>query len=188
MPPFNINDFRSSFVLEPANPTNYEVLITKGPPIMVEVGGAINFANTLRYRCESCAIPSKSLLFANRKTYGPNRKVAYGAEYRDVSFSFIVSDNMQEKEYFDIWQRMIVDNDEVSGGITTHDASYYDDYIGEIEIRYYEKGGKNTYKIVLMEAYPIEVQEVPLSWTSNNEYMRVTVTLAYRDFYEERLF
>jgi hypothetical protein len=181
---FDITKFRSSLTSDVANPTNYEVEIYKEPDTLLTEG--YEFPKIIKFRCETCALPAKNMKSVDRMTYGPVRRVAYSADYTPVTFSFIATDSMKEKEYFEIWQRSIVDNTE-SADSTIHDVAYYDDYIGEIWIKYYDKSGRNTYLTKLKEAYPISVQETPLSWNSNNEYIRITVTMMYRLFEEERI-
>lgn len=183
---FNINSFRGSFTSgEVANPTNYEVFITRKPNVLQNTSS--EFDRTAQFRCETCSLPSKSMKFTERVTYGASRKIAYASQYDDVSFSFIATDSMSEKEYFALWQKYIVDNDSDSGLENTNSVTYYDDYIGEIRIAFYDKSGKNSYEVILKEAYPIAVQETPLSWNSNNEYVRITVNIAYRSFIERKL-
>ena len=41
--------------------------------------------------------------------------------------SFLLSNDLKEKHYFELWQSLAVDN-------YTHKANYYDDYIGSMEI------------------------------------------------------
>lgn len=179
---FNINDFRSSFNLgEIANPTNYEVKISRFPlslnPYLYDT------IDNLRYRCESCTMPGRNIRASARRTYGPIRKIAVGAEYDDVSFSFIVSESLPEKDFFYKWHELIINND---NDTSLFDTSYYDDYIGDIEIIHYNKNGDKEYTIVLQEAYPISIQDSPLSWNANNDYVRVNVNIAYRKFIEIR--
>lgn len=206
---FDINQFRSSFKdFEPASPTNYEVIIGREPVIIgnqyvnlqVESStpDSINLkklettaralddmARTLIYRCESCSLPSRDLVATNAITYGAPKKMVSGSVYNNVSFSYIVSDNMREKHYFYEWQKSILNNNvrEDIGGI--NDVGYYDSYVGDIDIKSYSKFGDGVYRTTLIDAYPISVQEVQLGWNNTNDYIRVNVVMAYRYFTEE---
>lgn len=178
---FNINEFRSSFVDgEPASPANYEVNIVQIPRIG-ESEERYNDAveGILKYRCNSCTLPGKQMLTTDRLTYGPIRKIVTSSLYTDVRFSFIVSDNKTELIYFNRWHNSIINN-ELNTGIQTHDVEYYDSYTGTVVITHFDKQNKVKYKISLLEAYPISVEEIPLSWDNNNEFVRVEVTMAYK--------
>lgn len=191
---FDINQFRASLRSEVANPTNFEVAITREPNSMSAfaraTGGLVenDFANIVKFRCESCSLPSKAFKVTNMSSYGPPNKVVYATEYSDTSFTFIATDDMPEKEYLALWQESIVNNDNQNGGYNTNNITYYEDYIGEITITYFSKAGVPTYRITFVECYPVLMNETPMSWHSNNDYIKVSVNLTYKYFIEERLF
>ena len=207
---FKINEFRSSFALsgEPASPANFEVSIVRNPTFGLatnaqgQVENALvpfrvrNFDNSfriesrvvenlLKFRCISCSLPGRILNTTDRNTYGPNRKIVTSALYQDVVFSFIVSDDKRELDYFDSWQNFIVDNNINIGSAFSHDVRYYDEYVGDIKIKHLDKQNNIKYIITLLEAYPISVEEIPLSWDNTNEFIRVNVTVAYRSWIKE---
>lgn len=176
----NLAKFRSSFNnYEPASPTNYEVSVIRQP-----IGGVIpgyRFEDEVKFRCISCSLPGKILNTTDRMTYGPNRKIVTSTLFQDVTFSFIVSDDKNELNYFDEWHNFIVDN-RLFDFVETNDVKYYDDYVGDIKITHFDKQNNLKYTISLIEAYPISVEEIPLSWDNNNEFVRVNVTVAYRNW------
>lgn len=184
---FNISDFRNSFKNgEPASPTNYEVTVYRKPRILTVTStnqtpsiSNVDIERDLKYRCITCSMPGKALNTSERSTYGPTRKIANSAMYQDVVFSYIVSDNMGELQYFNEWLNSIVYNTEITGA-SVNDVAYYDDYVGEVFITQYNKSGIPTRKIKLIEAYPIFVNEIPLGWEMNNDYIKIEVTFAYR--------
>lgn len=182
---FDINQFRSSFRdYEPASPTNYEVSIYKLPTVGWKFQNQ-SIERDLTYRCESCSLPSRDLIVSNRMTYGAPNKVVSGGAYNNLSFTFIVSDNMREKNYFYEWQKYIVNNNTYEDETPfINDFAYLDDYVGAITISTFSKFGDLKYQVVLQNAYPISVNEVPLGWNNTNDYVRVTVTIAYKSFYE----
>ena len=203
---FQINQFRSSFYdYEPAAPTNYEVSVMRQPiaftsqsspnstdgvsglQVMPEVAVSAgdDTERLLVYRCESCSMPSRDLIASNRITYGAPKKVAVGSAFNNVTFSFIVSDDMAEKNYFYKWQSYIQNSQfSLDNQSNLSDIAYYNDYVGNIEIKMFSKAGTQKYAVLLKEAYPISVQEVPLGWNNTNDYIRVNVVMAYRYFVE----
>ena len=75
-----------------------------------KVGGDVGTERELTYRAESADIPGRSVASVEHKfqNYGPVNKVAYGQIYGDVTVQFIMSQDMREKEYFEIWQDKMV--------------------------------------------------------------------------------
>lgn len=197
---FDINKFRSSFAGDtPAglsSPALFDVVIRHGagllplsgnPDQSMEIKGGISTVERITYRCESCILPSRTLLASDRKTNGPIRKVATGVNYDDVTLSFILSSDMVEKFYFYQWHKTIVNNEVFANAQYVHDVRYYSDYISDIDIRQYNKIGNHVYQVTLFEAYPISIREVPLGWDLTNEYIKLNVVMAYRNFTESNL-
>lgn len=181
---FSIDKFRSSFgQFEPAAPTNYEISIIRQPKLMLVNGGTLmddnNVENVFKYRCIACSIPGKMMNVSERLTYGPNRRIVTNSAYQDVTFSLIVSDDMKEKQYFTSWHDSIVNN-AVSDNVYTHDVEYYNNYVGTVSIVQFKKDGNPSLAVILEEAYPISVEEIPLGWEMNNDFIRINVTMAYR--------
>lgn len=186
--PFDIKKFRSSFTdYEPASPANYEINVIRPSIAIRQSDGSLVTLDTavedsLQFRCISCSLPGRILNVAERNTYGPVRKIATSSLYSDVTFSFIVSDNKSELKYFTLWHNFIINNTTISNLIQTHDVRYYDDYVGELTISHFDKMNIEKFRIRLNEAYPISVEEIPLSWDNTNEFIRVNVTMAYRNW------
>jgi len=80
---------------------------------------------------------------------------------------------MQEKRIFDDWVDLIQD-------IDTFDMSYYDDLVGEVNIQVLNERNALIYECILFEAFPQNVSVVTLSMDSSTDFMKFTVTMAYR--------
>lgn len=175
---FDITKFRTSFSQfgEPANPTNYKAFFGKLPNLF---GSSYDLTTrTLEYRCESVSIPESSLKSIERKTYGIPEKVAFSKEYQICNVSIILSDNISERDLFYIWQESILESND------RKNILYFDEYVGDFVIQQYNKQGKESYTIILQDAYPLSVQEMPLSWNSNNDYIRLNIALQYTKIIE----
>jgi hypothetical protein len=186
---FNINKFRSSFYGgEPASPTNYEVEIFRNPSLQVlnTLTGRMEPINldvegNLKYRCITCSLPGKMLTAIERNTYGPARKIATGALYTDVVFSFIIGDDAEELNYFHGWMNTISNNTSIADN-PLHNVAYYDNYVTSTFITQFNKFGEVSRKIKLEESYPINIEAVPMGWEMSNDIMKVDVTMAYRNW------
>jgi len=162
----NIDSFRNNLAYHggPAPINRYEVVIPKRS----------GQHSTLSLVCEQAELPGKTILTVEDKLYGPVRKIGYGQMFIDTTMTFICTANgWNEKEFFDDWQNEIVDPD-------MYDASYYEDYITDIQLQTFTEANKPSYKIIFMEAFPLNVGAINLGWSQNNEYARLSVTFAYR--------
>ena len=173
---FNVNDMVASLNKSGfAKPSHFEVFI--------QGGGDIETERELSYRAETVDIPGRSISSVEHKfqNYGPVNKVAYGAIYGDVTVQFLVSQDMREKEYFEIWQEKMVGTGAFSDGQAQYNTKYFDDYAGTIEIRQYGSHG-NLHSIhTLNEAYPLIVNPITMNWAEDGA-VRMGVTFAYRNY------
>lgn len=155
----NISEFIGSFATtELARPSRFEVLISGAPKEFV-------------FRCESAELPGKTFMTHDQKIYGPTQKFPYQHQYNDINLTFIVSDNMGEKVFFDRWMNDI-------SSIESYDFNYKKDYAKEVYIHQYRLNDKKSLSIRLDQAYPIGINQLDLDWSSDGHH-KLVVTLAY---------
>ena len=142
--------------------------------------GVINsgdrISERLQYMCQSCELPGRTVNMADTSTriYGPPRKIPYNTSFVDTTMQFMVSqDSMREKRAFDDWVNLIQD-------IDTFDMSYYDNLVGEVNIKVLNERNSVIYECILFEAFPQNVSVVTLSMDGSTDFMKFTVTMAYR--------
>lgn len=173
---FNVNNMVSSLNKSGlAKTSHFEVYIQGGGDMATE--------RELSYRAETVDIPGRSISSVEHKfqNYGPVNKVAYGSIYGDVTVQFLMSQDMREKEYFEIWQDKMVGTGAFSDGQAQYNTKYFDNYAGTVEIRQYGSHG-NLHSIhTLNEAYPLIVNPVTMNWAEDTA-ARLGVTFAYRNY------
>lgn len=172
-----INSFVSSFKQELARPSRYDVLI----PIPAILAPAyLTTAKNLNLRCESTTLPGRSFATTERK-FGssPIQKIPYQPVYTDVSMTFIVGGDMKERLLFDQWMEIINPS-------STYNFNYRADYVTDIGIIQYDLQNNVTYNAVLIDAYPLEVNQLDLDW-SNDGYHKLSVVFAYTKWQEGTL-
>jgi hypothetical protein len=132
-----------------------------------------NIGALLTLRCESAQLPSRTFATADQKIgSNPITRYAYQSNYNESEMTFIVSDDMSEKVFFDAWMEYI-------NPTLTFDFSYKNDYISTLTINQYGVDNKLTYSINLIDAFPIAVNQLDLDW-SNEGHHKLTVVFAYR--------
>jgi len=224
----NINEFISNMAKAGgfARAAQYEVIIT--PPSATEfvnrlvdgqnigVGRSRNdqfirsnllrlsdVSKQLTLQCQSVALPAHDLQTQNRAYASePGREMVQTHGYAGtIDCTFLLSNDLREKHYFEQWQNLAVDN-------YTHKANYYDDYIGSMEIYQLSTKAKQrvqrnspgphaeitdeehlkfeeerTYGIVASEVYPKTIGAVSFSASSANEISTLDVRFEFRQWY-----
>lgn len=185
--PFNVNNLVSSInKTGVAKTSHFEVQITGA--------GDSTLEESMMSRIDTVELPGRSLMTAEHKftNYGPLNKVPYGGQtYGDLTISIIMSEDMREKEYFEVWQNSIVNTGAFEIGSTRRDlygyslskfnTKYFDDYLGTVTIRQYGSAGDLRSIYTLKEVYPIIINPVSMSWSDDN-VAKLNVTFAYRNY------
>jgi hypothetical protein len=164
----NINDFFQSFKNELARPSRFDVVITQPSGFL---GAYFNTTRQLTYRCETAELPGKTYVTHDQKIYGVVQKFPYQHSYNDMNLTFVVSDDMAEKTFFDGWMDLI-------SPTNTYNFEYKDNYKTTVIITQYNQQDKPTKKIELLEAYPITVNQLDLDWSTDGHH-KLTVVMAY---------
>jgi hypothetical protein len=168
-----------------ARPNKYRVTIFTAPLItnpigstwfsQLQVADSREMAQRLQFFCEGAELPGKSFATTDQRHYGPTYKVPYQTTYPDIKLTFNVGLDMKEKSFFDAWI-FSVENPE------THDYSYNSDYTTTIEIDQVSDFTIDTpsYGVTLINAWPIQVDMLPLGYSKNDEVHKLNVTFTYK--------
>jgi hypothetical protein len=148
--------------------------------------GGIGSVDTfhLAMRADAAELPGRTVQTLDNRYYGPIQKTGYNSNYIDTTISFICSEDHREKLFFEKWQDLIVgDHREGKNELkmSQYNSGYYDDYVSTVEIAQFNENNDETYTIKLIEAYPILVNPLSLSWNTD-EIHRLQVAFAYRYF------
>ena len=172
----SINDFRASFKVDAARPSRFDVTI----PIPLSLSFYISSARNLTYRCESAQLPGRTFETTDKKLgSAPVEKFPYHTNYQQAQMTFIVSDDMNEKIFFDSWMELI-------NPTTDYNFQYKSNYAVDISINQYDVSNNLTYAGVLEEAFPIDINQLDLDW-STDSYHKLTVVFAYRQWQNQQV-
>ena len=164
----SISTFKSSFTTDLARPSRFDVQF----PIPLALFPYRNTSQQLTLRCEAAQLPSRTLATTEQKIgANPVEKYPYMSNYNEASMTFIVSDDMSEKNFFDAWIELI--NPSYS-----YNLGYKDDFVSTITINQYDVTNHKSYSINLIDAYPIVVNQLDLNWSSTDAH-KLTVVFAY---------
>jgi len=166
----NVQDFVNSFKKDISRPSRFDVMIPI-PAILSPFFGGSQMEQ-LSFRCENAELPGRSFATTERK-FGsaPVQKIPYLTQYNDIQLTFIVSGDMNERLFFDMWMELINPS-------STYNFRYKTDYVTEIGISQYDLSNNLMYRSVLIDAFPVSVSQLDLDWT-NDGYHRLAVDFAY---------
>jgi len=182
-----LNDILSAFHSNEgyAQPNRYEVNIFG--PRGRQLGGASQLQNMslgseqslnvrdIQLRCESVTLPGINLSTAqDTNIYGPTRDVVEGVTYaEEVSMTFAASSDLEERVFFERWQKNAYNPQ-------TWNIGYYNDYVGAVEIYLLDKQDQRRYGVKLWDAFPKNINGTDLSYSSQNENIKITVGMSFR--------
>jgi hypothetical protein len=172
----SLDEFRATIAgKDLARQNRFEVRIT-GP------AGGDEQVNLL---AESVSIPGQNIRSVpDDLRYGPARDHAQGVTYGDISMTFICTPGMQEKVYFEEWQKRIVQLGERDPG---WNVNFYKDYVGEIQIDQLDRQNQMKYQVTIVEAWPKTINAQEFTLSSNDSYQTVSVDFAYRYWFRSAL-
>ena len=165
-----------------AQPNKYEVLIF--PPAKLGGGqnqnvfGGMERQSDLRkisLRAQNVTLPGRNLATTQESNvYGPDREIVEGVTYADdISMSFQASSGLDERVFFENWQRQAFNE-------KTWNIGYYLDYIGHVEMYVLDKQEQRRYGIKLWEVFPKTIGASELAYDSNDQLMLLPVSFTFR--------
>ena len=167
----NINEFKSSFKTDLARPARFDVLI----PIPVALASYITTARNLSMRCEAVDMPGRSFETAIKKIgSAPVEMFPYHTTYNESTITFIISDDMNEKIFFDAWMDLINPS-------TDYNFQYKANYATDISINQYDVTNSLTYSAVLREAFPLTINQLDMDWNADG-FHKLSVVFAYKQW------
>ena len=141
---------------------------------------AVQLANARRVQafCSAVDMPSREILTKEIKHNGPTRKIAYDAQFADITATFYTDKFLRERSYFELWQKAAYSN-------TTFNFNYYNDYVSPVNIlqlgNYASQNERDdvTYAVKLFDCFPKTIGAVSYSHDTN-QVQTFTVTFSFR--------
>lgn len=137
------------------------------------------------YIAENILLPVITMTTQADALAGPGlgRTVARGLAYRDgVLITFPVFGNLKLLENVNDWMKSIYYQND--GNIKVWVSDFYTNYAenSSIKVDILDLNGTITGTYTFQETYPVEIAPIQLSATSNNEYLKIIVRFAFREY------
>jgi len=148
----------------------------------------------LSFNASAVGLPSKNLDSLDVKRFGALFKVANGVGVDSVTVTFICSEDMRERIFFEGWMDYIYGMDEKysqkmgDNGVTLDHAGlyrmkYYDDYVAPLFIEMYGADSEIVqYRVKCFDAWPANIGELSLAWGDSSEVATFSVVFNIRDW------
>ena len=141
---------------------------------------SVQLANARRVQafCSAVDMPSREIVTKEIKHNGPTRKIAYDAQFADITATFYTDKFLRERSYFELWQK-------AAYSTSTFNFNYYNDYVTPINIlqlgNYASQNERDdvTYAVKLFDCYPKTISAVSYSHDTN-QVQTFTVTFSFR--------
>jgi hypothetical protein len=153
--------------------------------IFSRIGGSGADNESLSYLCHSAELPGEATATVVQKIYGVDEKFPVRTAYNDITLSFYTRGSKKEivRSFFLKWLAFITGRGEILGsGSTTYNVKYKEKYVTDIVITQYAITGDPLVKVKLIDAFPVAINQVPLSWSSQNQAQSLNVSFAYTEY------
>ena len=203
---FNIAEFQSYIAETGVLQTNkYDVLIVPdnlagfGGLKIVGQNGTMSTLDSIEdnvYRCINASLPGMLIRTAdvNRFGIGVSEKMPFSAAYTDVTLTFLMDRYGDAYNFWYTWLNYIFgingeeDTSNIYGRVGSRNtrsfytAEYKDNYSATITINVYDADGNPNITVNLLKAYPISINDIALGWNDNNNLIKLTATITFREW------
>ena len=120
-------------------------------------------------------MPGRNFMTTEKKMgSAPIEKFPYHTSYGESSMTFLISDDMREKIFFDSWMDIV-------NTTTDYNFQYKTNYMVDITINQYNVSNELTYSAVLREAFPLNMNQLDLEWSSE-EFHKLQIQFSYTNW------
>lgn len=195
--PFNIDAFKTNIEDSGYLLNNKFTLYVLPPPILGQTttlnpGQATTseISRLISFRADQIRTPNINISAAgiNRYGVGPIQKQPFSAEFNDISVSLVSDGNAEIWQFWHNWLRSIFQftgtenpTGTVVNGIANYYTYYKDEYSTMMSILIYDQYGQEIQKIDLLNAFPVSLSPVQLSW-GTSDLLRISVNITYKEY------
>jgi len=139
----------------------------------------------LSYRCVQAVLPGQAIRTteANMHGLGVREKMPFAAAYTDAPLTFYADSKGDATHVFwKTWMEYVATSVGNVNVRTAYTIEYKDNFSSTIQVNEYDADGRVIQKHYLFEAFPIALNDAPVSWMEQNSLLTYTVTIAYTNW------
>lgn len=171
----SLNNFISEVKSGLSLNSHYQVFITRPDGMIFQniFGSGFNNAHDkLSLFCEQANLPGLNISTIPIRTFGESVETPYEKIYHPINLSFYVDNKFIVKDFFDSWMNIIQSN-------TTRIHNFPSIYKSSVDIIMYDRKDNKRYMMTLYEAYPKNIGDIQLSYTSS-EITKLPIEFTYK--------
>lgn len=149
--------------------TNIITNLLKGNDAMA---GSINNPRDVSILCETTGIPGIDFGIIETAYGIKRRKLVNSYDQQDIQFTFLVTNDYFAKNFLTSWANSIVNQFDGT-------FNYKNEYASDIIVQQLDARNNVLGGAKLVNAYPVSIQEMPLSNMHENDITRITATFTY---------
>ena len=172
---YSIDDIRSQVNSQGLAKSNKYYVTFYAP----SAAGTTTESGKLSLYCSGISLAGRTMTTDIVKEYGQARQITYGHTYVELTTTFMCSEDLREKTFFDKWMNLIMPTPDKVTSAGAYDIEYYDKYIGGIDVMLADDNLDSRYRIRYFEAYPKTVSPLELAYGTNNTLLNLQVTWNY---------
>jgi hypothetical protein len=155
--------------------------------------------NDLQFRCVAATLPGIILRTSDNNRFGLGilEKMPFAAAYTDIDLTFICDRKGAAYSFWYAWLNYIFASvgkesgrgvvDQISKGTVNGKRDFYttqykDNYSAIVDVVAYDNFENAAIEYKLYQAFPISINDSPLSWGDNNNLLKLTVKITFREW------
>jgi hypothetical protein len=154
------------------------------PPRVLQTGTSES-TRRIATRCEAAAIPSVWFTSdqVSRLGYGPIQKTPGQPIFDPYTITILADRDGDSHRYFTFWMNHIMGFDRRdNSNFSFYEQSYRKDYITDLHFKVFDELADEILEYTLIDAWPQMIQEQPMNWNEQDQFVRITATFLYTDW------
>lgn len=183
---FNIDRFKANIEQDGYLRNNNYAVYVSPPPILRDF--SIEVTDSMYFRIDDFTLPGVTLNLDELPRYGigPNQRQPVSATFSPFSMQ-IICDKYGEIWYFwHEWLRRIFEfsgtSQQNTNTIPSYGVEYKDQYSSNMSVMIFDPFGAPVKRVELTMAFPIKINDIPLTWESTNELLKLNIAMTYTDY------
>tara|TARA_Y100000592_G_scaffold98473_1_gene171646 strand:+ start:5175 stop:6116 length:942 start_codon:yes stop_codon:yes gene_type:complete len=174
-------DILQSLINEQSNAAKEGVISETGVGPAGRYGMNTEMAKEVALMCETITMPARTFNTSPYRIAGAPYKYPTQVQYADIQAGFIGDKFLRLRNFFEMWQQQMYNHQ-------TGMFNFYKEYTASVDIfqlgSFDEANDRDmaTYGVRLREAFPTIIGDISYDYGSTNQYVKIPITFAYRDW------
>lgn len=136
---------------------------------------SLNKNDKINIKCHTITIPRRGFETMQVKNNNLSYKLPYAISYEPVTFGFYADRNIDSLRFFDIWQSAVMN-------YSSNTMNFFNEYVSNVRLYMIDDEGHDVYGVELYECFPVNLSQIDMSYSNQNQLMNVNVTFSYKYF------